>query len=100
MGKLASVDYGNDDHGKCGKCGMADNGACCHTESTFVKLHDDHQLASAHFSFRQPEAPEIITLVYTAQDVKAPTFTCGTPIHAPPDEASPSLYLYNSVFRI
>ena len=100
MGKLASVDYGHSHKHKCGKCGMPDNGGCCHTESTFLKLQDDHQLASADFSFKQPEAPAIITLVYEVRHLNAPTSTLSSAIHAPPDDGFPDVYLYNCVFRI
>ena len=101
MGELASVDYGHKDEGNCGKCGMPDNGsACCHTESAFIKLQDDHQSASAHFSFKQPEAPAVFTPVYAAPEVKAYASIPGGSIHAPPDKNSPDVYLYNCVFRI
>jgi hypothetical protein len=101
MGKLASVDYGHTEEGNCGKCGMPDSGsACCHTESAFIKLQDDHQLSSAHFSFKQPQAPAVLTPVYEVPQVKAYASIPGRSIHAPPDDASPAVYLYNCVFRI
>ena len=102
MGQLASVDYGHEaEGGNCGKCGMPDdNNACCHTESTLVKLQDDHQLSDVHFSFKQPEALQQYTTLYAVNEVATVTSEPYNNIHAPPDGPLHAIYLYNCVFRI
>jgi hypothetical protein len=102
MGQLASVDYGHQaEGGDCGKCGMPDdNNACCHTESTLVKLQDDHQVSGVHFFFKQPEVLPSYTPLYEVKEVFAIASQSYSNIHAPPDGLPHTIYLYNCVFRI
>lgn len=101
MGRIASVEYGYDDHDVCGKCGMSGaKKGCCHTEYKLVKLQDEHRLAQAQVAFLElpAEAP-----VYTALfqlPLSGEDQYLSLQYHSPPDPRLNQVYLSNCVFRI
>lgn len=101
MGRVASVEYGYDEHDKCGKCGMeGKKQGCCHTDYKLVKVDDAHQLAKVNLAFMQwPAETPVYNLSLLASPVTATRYL--TPhYHAPPDQRSNEVYLRNSVFRV
>ncbi len=99
MGRLASVEYGVGDHDACNKCGMKEKKGCCHTESTFLKIQDDHQLAKTvkvpEFAIAaEPLLPVYQQLLFDEVKVSAIQYA------DPPDPRSGSILLHISVFRI
>ena len=100
MGKLASVEYGYDDHDACGKCGMKENKGCCNTEYKVLKLQDAHQLAKADFNFSQAVPAAISNPIDLIAYTSINQHKHFTEYHAPPDKKLNAVYLYNGVFRI
>lgn len=101
MGRIASVEYGYDDHDVCGKCGMSgEKKGCCHTEYKLVKLQDEHRLVQASVSF--PELPAIVPVQtsFLQQPLSGVEACLSLSYHSPPDFRLNIVYLRNSVFRI
>lgn len=101
MGRIASVEYGYDDHDICGKCGMSgQKKGCCHTEYKLVKLQDEHQLAKASVSF--PALPAIVPVqpFIFQQPLSGVDSYLSLQYHSPPDSRGNTVYLRNNVFRI
>lgn len=99
MGDLANVEYGIPADEDCSKCGMKEKAGCCHTESKFVKIQDEHQWVKASFSLSETAA------LVPNQYVNIEPFVDSNPLialqyHSPPDSRVNEVYLYNSVFRI
>lgn len=102
MGKIASVEYGYDNHDKCGNCGMAaaKKNGCCHTEYKLVKVDDDHRLAEAQMPFLA--APALLPVPVSAfpEPLSSGQNDLARQYHSPPDVRSNAVYLRNCVFRI
>ncbi len=101
MGRIASVEYGYDDHDVCGKCGMsATKKGCCHTEYKLVKLQDEHRLAQAQVQFLElpAEAPVYTSLFQLPLSGEDQYLSLR--YHSPPDPRLNQVYLSNCVFRI
>ncbi len=100
MGRLASVDYGNDSHKACGKCGMKASPGCCETESKVVKVQDEHQWAKSNLEVAQ------LSAVLPQFEIGLNTLLQGeekyshSRYYPPPDPKANTIYLLNSVFRI
>lgn len=101
MGRIASVEYGYDDHDVCGKCGMsATKKGCCHTEYKLVKLQDEHRLVQAQVAFLAvPSEVPVTTTVFPAP-VSGEDHYRSLQYHSPPDGRLNEVYLRNCVFRI
>jgi hypothetical protein len=101
MGRIASVEYGYDDHDVCGKCGMSDQKkGCCHTEYKLIKLQDEHQLVKASITFSAlpalvPAQPPLFQPPLSGADQYL-----ALQYHSPPDSRLNSVYLSTCVFRI
>ncbi|WP_276484392.1 HYC_CC_PP family protein [Paraflavitalea pollutisoli] len=101
MGKIASVDYGYDNHDKCGKCGMSGKKkGCCHTEYKLVKLDDEHRLAEAQMAFLAAPALLPATNSEFPEPPAGEQTYLARQYHSPPDTRSNAVYLRNCVFRI
>lgn len=101
MGRIASVEYGYDDHDICGKCGMSGNReGCCHTEYNLVKVDDEHQVIPVDIpSFEMPVSILPDEIVWIDPAPAKPVTTSFT-YEDPPDPYLNSVYLCNCVFRI
>lgn len=99
MGRLASVEYGVGEHDACNKCGMKEKKGCCHTESTFLKIQDDHQLAK---TVKLPDlAVAIDPVLPEYQQVCIDEATTSAIQYAdPPDPRTGSIFIHINVFRI
>lgn len=101
MGKIASVEYGYDNHDKCGKCGMSSKKkGCCHTEYKLVKVEDEHRLANAQVDFLAvPALLPVHSSLFPAPPAGEEIYLARQ-YHSPPDVRSNAVYLRNCVFRI
>lgn len=101
MGRIASIEYGYDDHDVCGKCGMKDKKGCCHTEYKLVKLQDEHRVAN---KVQMDFPPLVADLPVQASLIEVPPSGIDRGLarqyHSPPDTRSNTVYLHNCVFRI
>lgn len=99
MGRLASVEYGVGEHDACNKCGMKEKKGCCHTESTFLKIQDGHQLAK---TVKLPdEAIATIQPIPEHQQVLMDEWSVAATEYAdPPDPRTGSIFIHINVFRI
>ena len=101
MGRVASVEYGYDDHDVCGKCGMSGKKmGCCHTEYKLVKLQDEHQLTQFNVQFMQLPAEVPVQPLLFPQPLSGADQYLSLQYHSPPDQRSNTVYLRNCVFRI
>lgn len=101
MGRIASVEYGYNDHDHCGKCGMTSKQSnCCHTEYKLVKLDDAHRLVEAQVAVMAlpAELPAYTSLFPPPPAGEEHYF--ARQYHSPPDVRSNEVYLHNCVFRI
>ncbi|NML22156.1 hypothetical protein HHL16_14835 [Pseudoflavitalea sp. G-6-1-2] len=101
MGKLASVEYGYDDHDACGLCGMTEQReGCCHTEYKLVKVDDAHQLVPiADHNFQMPVAILPYEIVWI-DEAPAKAVQISPSGNDPPDQHDTPVYLRNCVFRV
>lgn len=101
MGRIASVEYGYDDHDVCGKCGMsATKKGCCHTEYKLVKLQDEHRLVQAQVAFLAVPAEVPVTTTVFPISASGEDHYRSLQYHSPPDGRLNEVYLRNCVFRI
>jgi hypothetical protein len=101
MGRVASVEYGYDDHDVCGKCGMASKKkGCCHTEYKLVKLQDAHQQAKVQVAFMQLPAEAPVQTTNFQVPLSGMDQYLSLQYHSPPDQRLNTVYLTNCVFRI
>lgn len=99
MGRLASVEYGIGEQDECNKCGMKERKGCCHTESTFLKIQDDHQVAK---TLKVPDFfATAVPFTSLTQDISFSEIE-NNPVSytGPPDPRLRTVYLYINVFRI
>jgi hypothetical protein len=101
MGKMTSVEYGNEKQKNCSSCGMEQKDGCCHTEHKFIKSGDQHLFVkniadlSAGYVVAVSETP-----AYPINDFYTSRVLLYSPSHSPPDNRQNNLRLYNCVFRI
>ncbi|NII25857.1 hypothetical protein HB364_12230 [Pseudoflavitalea sp. X16] len=101
MGRIASVEYGYDDHDVCSKCGMSSQKkGCCHTEYKLIKLQDEHQLVKASIAFSALPAIVPAQPPLFQQPLSGAHQYLALQYHSPPDSRLNSVYLSNCVFRI
>lgn len=101
MGRIASVEYGSDDHDVCSKCGMpGQKNKCCHTEYKLVKVQDAHQLAKTQVQFLELPAEVPVQQPLFQQPVAGQEPYLALQYHSPPDPRLNTVYLSNCVFRI
>ena len=101
MGKETGVEfYGNDDHGKCDKCGMKDKKGCCGEEHKFYKLSDSHKSVSNDIKYTTPAVTVITSLYFYTTYFPVAISTTAASNYSPPDYARPSYCILNSIFRL
>lgn len=103
MGKITgsalTIPVKEKDH-TCNKCGMKASSSCCNDLQKLIKITDSHKASFAEYNI---DAPAIVLLPnYDFSFVEAIETTSSlSPVaNAPPESSSPSIHIYNCVFRL
>ena len=64
MGHRVGVDFFENEHDNCGKCGMTDKNGCCHDDHKFYKLDQGHKYSQNTIHVEIP----IRTIIYLYAD--------------------------------
>ena len=102
MGRLKNTTIAGSPADRCGSCGMEKkDSACCHDESRWGKVNDNHQPAVFTNTVPAPFSMHLPAVHYSW--VNHPVHTnlvVAVSNHSPPPLITPDLNLLNGVFRI